>query len=196
MVSKVSFLLTWPFWTRWFWYNDVSFRSEFFSAERLNAEFSPPTIILSLSWSRSDILRDNFLVVQLWSMIFFTQCQVLSKKSLPIMHNNPNALIYVWNKKKCPQIGIYFAKSQWIQTFWKHLFERFLKAYPPESGSEESLFGFADDLTKLKKGDPLHLYNSNSLENHFIIIKKVKSYPSTVSNNLQIMINIKFITRN
>ena len=68
--------------------------------------------------------------------------------------------------------------------------------YSPETGSEESLAGFDDDLTKLKKGDPLHLYNSNLLENHFIIYKKVKSYPSTVSNNLQIMINIKFITGN
>ena len=70
MVSKVSFLSTWPFWTSRFWYNQVIFRSRLLSTERWNAEFSSPTIYFSLSWSRPDISRDNCLLVRLWNMIF------------------------------------------------------------------------------------------------------------------------------
>ena len=68
--------------------------------------------------------------------------------------------------------------------------------YPPEAGTEESeVVGFDYLLTRLRKGDPLHLYNSNSLQNNLIIYKKEKSYPLTGSNDLKITINIKFINR-
>ena len=117
MVSKVSFLTTWPFWTSWFWYNQVLMRSEFFSPARLNAEFSPPIILLSLSWSRSDILRDNFLVVQLWNTIFFTQCQVLDIK-LFLTKIKPN-----WENGIRVQSGW----NCWAWNFWTFNAQKWMK---------------------------------------------------------------------
>ena len=57
MVSKVSFLSSWPIWTNRFWYNQLSNRSNFLSPERWKGEFSRPTKIWSLSWTSSDILK-------------------------------------------------------------------------------------------------------------------------------------------
>ena len=45
----------------------------FLSPERWKGEFSPPTKILRLSWTNSDILRDNCLVVWSWNMDFLGQ---------------------------------------------------------------------------------------------------------------------------
>ena len=42
----------------------------FLSPVRNKGEFSAPTKILSLSWTNSDILRDNFLVVWSWNIDF------------------------------------------------------------------------------------------------------------------------------
>ena len=98
MVSKVSFLSSWPIRTSRFWYNQLSNRSNYFSPERWKVEFSPPTKILSLSWTSSDILRDNCLVLWSWNMNFLTQWSVLSKMTSPIMQSVPNAILWVLNK--------------------------------------------------------------------------------------------------
>ena len=98
MVSKVSFLSSWPVWTSRLWYDQLSNRSNFLSPERWKGEFSPPAKILSLSWTSSDILRDNCLVLWSWNMNFLTQWSVLSKMTSPIMQRVPNAILWVFNK--------------------------------------------------------------------------------------------------
>ena len=98
MVPKVFFLSSWPIWTSRLWYNQLSNRSNFLSPERWKGEFSPPAKILSLSWTSSDILRDNCLVLWSWNMNFLTQWSVLSKMTSPIMQSVPNAILWVLNK--------------------------------------------------------------------------------------------------
>ena len=98
MVFKVCFLSSWPSWTSRLWYNQLSNRSNFLSPERWKGEFSPPAKILSLSWTSSDILRDNCLVLWSWNMNFLTQWSVLSKMTSPIMQSVPNAILWVLNK--------------------------------------------------------------------------------------------------
>ena len=60
MVSEISFRPSWPTSTSRFQFNKLSNRSDFSSAERWKAKYSPPIIILSLSFTCSDILRDHF----------------------------------------------------------------------------------------------------------------------------------------
>ena len=72
---------------------------QFSSADRWKGEFLPPTKTSSLSWTSSDILRDNSLIVWSSYMNFLTQWSVLSKMTQPIMHSISNAILLVWNKK-------------------------------------------------------------------------------------------------
>ena len=87
------FLSSWPIWNSRLWYNQLSNRSNFLSPVRCKGKF--PTKISSLSWTSSDILRDNCSVVWSWNMDFLSQCRVLSKMTQPIMHSIPNAILLV-----------------------------------------------------------------------------------------------------
>ena len=65
----------------------------------------------------------------------------------------------------------------------------------PVTGCE--VIGFDDDFTKLRKGDPLHLYNFNSLKKDYEFTNYLnKTHILTVSNNFKLMMNFKFIVEN